>query len=291
MNAIQTLLAGAIDYAGLFPPAQLGMAEAARRYVEYRGGTDAWALGRFVVPATRLDELGHAVAELPVDYRADPLPLSILAGPHLAGDLAIIGSLDGSPLRPESLEIRAQSTDEIVAIATEVGTAYETYVEIPLDGDVPALIAHIGRAGLRAKMRTGGVTADAFPPPGNVARFLAACVSAGIPFKATAGLHHARRGAYRLTYEPLSAEAPMYGYLNVLGATALLAAGGSESDAEQLLLDESPEVLRVEEDGIAWRDRWIDVDALAAMRRNGMIAFGSCSFREPLDDLAGLIAQ
>lgn len=291
MKTIHTLLGGAIDYAGLFPPAKLGMAEAVRNFAEYRGGGDAWALGRFVVPANRLDELAATVADLPDELRAEALALSVLAGPHLAEDLAAVRALEGSALRPESLEIRAQSSDEIVAIASELRTGYEVYVEIPLDGDVPGLVRQIAAAGLRAKMRTGGITADAFPPAEQIVRFIAACVAADIPFKATAGLHHARRGAYRLTYEPRAAEAPMFGYLNVLGATALLSEGGTEAEAVQLLLEESPRELRVEENGIGWRDQWLDSGALAAMRRNGMIAFGSCSFTEPLDDVADLIAQ
>ncbi len=291
MNAIQTLLAGAVDYAGLFPPAQLGMAEAARRYVEYRGSTDAWALGRFVVPANRLDELAATVADLPHEVRADPLALSVLVGPHLTADMSAVRALEGSALRPEAIEIRAQSSEEIVAIASELRVGYEVYVEIPLDGDVPGLVRQIAAAGLRAKMRTGGVTADAFPLAEQIARFIAACVAADISFKATAGLHHARRGAYRLTYEPGAAESPMFGYLNVLGATALLSEGGTEAEAVQLLLEESPLALRVEKGGIGWRDWWLRSEALATARRDGMIAFGSCSFTEPLDDVMELIAQ
>lgn len=290
MKAIHVVLEGAIDYAGLFPPAGLGMAEAVRNFAEYRRGSHAWALGRFVVPANRLDELAATVADLPHELRADPLALSVLVGPHLTEDMSAVRALEGSALRPEAIEIRAQSSEEIGAIASEVRTGFEVYVEIPLDGDVPGLVRQIAAAGLRAKMRTGGVTADAFPLAEQIARFIAACVAADIPFKATAGLHHARRGAYRLTYEPGAAEAPMFGYLNVLGAAALLSEGGTEAEAVQLLLEESPLALRVEDDGIRWRDRWLGSGALASARRDGIIAFGSCSFTEPLDDVMELIA-
>ena len=51
---------GLVDYAGLFPPAALAMAEAARRYAAYLGSPEAWMLGRFVVPVERLDELADA---------------------------------------------------------------------------------------------------------------------------------------------------------------------------------------------------------------------------------------
>ena len=64
MSALQALLRESIDYAGLFPPAALGMREAVENYAAYRAGPDAWALGRFVVPAARLGELETAAAEL-----------------------------------------------------------------------------------------------------------------------------------------------------------------------------------------------------------------------------------
>ena len=48
---------GLIDYAGLFPPAALAMDDAVGRYARPTGaGRDAWMLGRFIVPASRLGE-------------------------------------------------------------------------------------------------------------------------------------------------------------------------------------------------------------------------------------------
>ena len=290
MDATHALLAGAIDYAGLFPPAQLGMADAVRNYADYRRGGESWALGRFVVPANRLDMLRSALDALPDDATVGAWPLSILAGPRLSDDLDRIAALDPSQFRPEALEIRAATPQEIDQIAEQAGRRYETYVELPLDEDIPALVRALAARGLRAKMRTGGVTADAVPDADAVVRFLAACVDAGVPFKATAGLHHPRRGAYRLTYEINAATAPMHGYLNVFAATALLRAGASRDEAGRVLLETDPDALRVEESAVIWRGRRIDGRALAAMRREGMTAFGSCSFREPLDELAEVSA-
>ncbi|MDF2772824.1 MAG: hypothetical protein K0S86_2319, partial [Geminicoccaceae bacterium] len=54
---IRMLLRDAVDYAGLFPPAQLDMPGAVAEYAAYLASADAWALGRFVVPAARLDEM------------------------------------------------------------------------------------------------------------------------------------------------------------------------------------------------------------------------------------------
>jgi hypothetical protein len=285
MNATRALLSEAVDYAGLFPPAQLDMVDAARNYAQYRRDSNAWALGRFVVPANRLDVLERAIDAMPVEEEPS-WPLSVLAGPKLADDLERVRALDENRLRAESLEIRASSTEEIREIGSLIGNDFETYVELPLDTDVPRLVGALAHQGLRAKIRTGGVTADAFPPAEGVVGFIAACVEAGIPFKATAGLHHPLRGDYRLTYEINSATAPMYGYLNIFAATALLRSGGSVRDAVEVLLESDRGALRLDDAGVIWRDRLIPADALAAMRREAMVSFGSCSVREPLDELA-----
>jgi hypothetical protein len=69
MKSIRILLAHAIDYAGLFPPAGLAMDAAVRNYEAYREGRDSWALGRFVVPLMRAEKTG-----LPSDL------MSVVAG-------------------------------------------------------------------------------------------------------------------------------------------------------------------------------------------------------------------
>ena len=55
MDALSILLEGLIDYAGLYPPASLPMEAAVRNYAAYLGGPRAAWLGRFVLPAARLD--------------------------------------------------------------------------------------------------------------------------------------------------------------------------------------------------------------------------------------------
>ena len=62
--ALCSLFSSAIDYAGLFPPAGLSMAEAARQHSLYVKSPHAWALGRFVLPAKRLAELESVASEM-----------------------------------------------------------------------------------------------------------------------------------------------------------------------------------------------------------------------------------
>jgi len=115
-------------------------------------------------------------------------------------------------------------------------------------------------------------------------RFLGTCLREAVPFKATAGLHHPLRGVYPLTYEPGSACGRMYGFLNVFLATAFLAAGLGEADAGELLEESDPDTLTFGAADVTWRSLCLPLDRLAQSRRL-LTSFGSCSFREPIDDL------
>jgi hypothetical protein len=121
-----------------------------------------------------------------------------------------------------------------------------------------------------------------------VARFLAACVEARVPFKATAGLHHPIRGEHALTYAPDSARATMHGFLNVFIGAAWLSAGGDEGTAREMLEERNPSAFLIDDAGVMWRTHRLRPDQLARVRTAGMMSFGSCSFREPLDDLSAL---
>ena len=79
----------------------------------------------------------------------------------------------------------------------------------------------------------------------------------------------------------------MYGYLNVFLTAALLA---ELSDAEAVALLEETDVgaIQVSRDTIQWRDHELRADQANAAREQIASSFGSCSFREPVDDLRAL---
>jgi hypothetical protein len=299
--SVRVLLADAIDYAGLFPPAQLDMPGAVAEYAAYLLSTDRWALSRFVVPASRLDELG-AVARSAVDPHARSLgsdrvwPLSAVFGADVAAEVdrvhefhATYGTApDGWFAEVRGVELRASTPDEVDAALRVVPSELERFVEIPLRGDVRALVRAIRTAGGFAKVRTGGTAADAFPSSDELIRFLSACVDENVPFKATAGLHHPVRGDYPLTYAPDSPRGTMYGFLNVMIAAAFLRAGAGESVAREVLEERTPEAFRFDGGGVSWRGRRLSTKQLASSRDLATRSFGSCSFREPIDDLTAL---
>ncbi|HRX85772.1 MAG TPA: hypothetical protein P5572_12205 [Phycisphaerae bacterium] len=56
MEALQALMAGIVDYAGLFPPARLAMQPVVANYAKYRAGPQRAMLGRVICPTQRFDE-------------------------------------------------------------------------------------------------------------------------------------------------------------------------------------------------------------------------------------------
>jgi hypothetical protein len=141
---------------------------------------------------------------------------------------------------------------------------------------------------LKAKIRTGGVTAEAFPPSENIVRFIHECVNANVPFKATAGLHHPIRANYNLTYEPDSERGKMYGYLNMLLAAAFVKNGMSLENAKKVMEEENAAMFVFGDDGVQWWSFSLTTEQVCEARQRTVLAFGSCSFHEPIDDLKSL---
>lgn len=283
-SAIRTLLNGLIDYAGLFPPAALSMTEAVANYAAYRASPDVWALARFVVPVARLGEFADQAGQ---HTGGAPWRLSALAQGVDCGTIAAFNAQHAGHIVIETVEAKAATPAEVAALAPLAREA-TAFVEIPVHHDPCALVAAIHGHGLRAKIRTGGVTAEAFPATGEVARFLAECVRHKVMFKATAGLHHPLRGDYPLTYASDAPRGAMFGFLNVFLAAAFARHGLPAADVALLLDERDAGALRFTARRVDWRGRSLTAAALAETRALLAVSFGSCSFREPIDDLSAL---
>ncbi|MBX7118803.1 MAG: hypothetical protein K1X31_07365 [Gemmatimonadaceae bacterium] len=282
-RARDALLAGLIDYAGLFPPAARAMPVAVAEYAAHRAGPQRAMLGRFVVPAARLDEFAAA---LPT--RAVAWPTSVLGGVADADAIARFAAAHGSRSVVDTIEAKAEDPAAIAALAAAFAARHTVYVELAVRDDPAPLVAALAAHGMRAKIRTGGVTLDAFPSPEAVLRFLVACARHGVPFKATAGLHHPLRGEHPLTYAPDAPRATMFGFLNVFLAAALLRAGAAPDAVAPLLEERDPSAIALTDDAITWRGHHLSRAALAEARATFAGSFGSCSFAEPVQDLTSL---
>ena len=296
MKSVDALLAGLVDYAGLFPPASEDMRPALESYASYLRGSDREALGRFIVPSSRLQELEDVGGDLmPRGKREPPWHLSVLVAEDVSSAGEEMLAFNRSHSRStrgraviDLVEMKASTAEEIRHQKRDLPSELTAFFEIPLTGDVRPLVKTIGSVGARAKMRTGGVTPQAFPPAQAIIDFMVACRRERVPFKATAGLHHPLRAEYRLTYESDSAKGMMYGFLNVFLAAALIYSGESEETALAVLLETDPAGFAFDDAAIRWRDKVVTADQMAASRAGFAIAFGSCSFREPVDELARL---
>lgn len=285
-RAIRVLIDSLIDYAGLFPPAALDMASAVRNYVRYASGPHASALARFVVPAARLEEFSDALRAIGSGARPH---LSVLLGANIGEDAAAIARLnDGGLAIADAIEARAETPAKIADIASALPAGVTSYYELPLTDALPSLVAAAKKHGGRAKIRTGGVTPEAFPDASSIARFIALCAERGVAFKATAGLHHPIRCMRPLAYETDAVRGMMHGFVNVFLAATLIREGAGEERATELLREEDPQAFTVSDDAITWRGEMIRAEAIASTRRDFAIAFGSCSFEEPIDDLQQL---
>lgn len=282
--ALRSLLAERIDYAGLFPPAALSMADAVANFAAYRAGADAWALGRFVLPVVRLAEFEAVAAP---HLRGAPWRLAALAQPTDVDAIRAFNDRMAGRAHIDTAESRAATVNEVEALKPLAALA-TTYVELAVRDDPASLIAAVAAHGLRAKVRTGGVTAESFPIASDVARFLVTCVQHRVMLKATAGLHHPLRGEYALTYDAHSARATMFGFLNLFLAASFARQGMDAAGLTTLLDERDPGALHVTDDHVTWRGHTVDAAALANDRDRIAVSFGSCSFREPLDDLSAL---
>ncbi len=277
MTAARALMTGLVDYAGLFPPAGMGMAEAVRQYRAYLTGKERWVLGRFVVPATRLKEFRAAFEEVCCGEREPVWRLSALNPAN--EDLFAGAPIPRGAVQVDSVEMKAGSAD--VETLLKGWTGPQAYVGFA-PGDAEEMLPVLKRYEGRAKIRMGGVTTEAFPGVNAVVEFLTACAREKVAFKATAGLHHAVRGEYKLTYEAESEKAKMHGFVNVFLA-AVLAWRGEETGAVKETLEvEDAASFAFGRDGVKWLEFEAKTSEIEAARREFAMSYGSCSFEEPV---------
>ena len=291
IESVRALLAEIVDYAGLFPPSQLPMNEAAANYAAYLESNFKWMLGRFVVPVARLAELAQS-AETFFETGADVWKLSVLAGGEIDRTVETIRQFNenfAGKAVADALEVKAQNAAEIENIAAHLPAGLAVYFELPLDEKLADSVIALAIHRHRAKIRTGGITPDAFPSVEQITRFMRICLAANVPFKGTAGLHHPLRSLKSLTYEKNAPTAKMNGFLNVFLAAAFLQQGYEPKLIHELLKDERADNFQFRADGVLWRQEYFaHTSQLRFLRERSIISFGSCSFAEPIEDLQEL---
>lgn len=298
-QAVRALLSGAVDYAGMFPPAELTLEPALRNYADYLRTDDAWMLGAFVLPLGKFEE---AAQHFSLFDRTHPLRIAAL-GPKTENAAAFMEALRKLAetirqfnARPDGLA-RVEQIEMALPAQPGVHLAEANSIlgdlDLPTSWETPPdeaerTIAFLserrrtGAARFRFKLRTGGVVASAFPSAVQIARALLAAISGQVPIKFTAGLHHPVRASHQ------SVQTKMHGFLNVFGAGVLAAEHGWDmQQTARMLESEDASEFVFDGAGFAWKKWRISPERIRAHR---MIvrSFGSCSFDEPRDDLRAL---
>lgn len=269
--ALRMLTTGLVDDAGLFPPEELPFPAALARYRTDQQAGHPVLSGHFVCPSGRLPELGDQLrpddqVTLSVILSATPSAVADLER-HLGGD---------QRLRLASVEVGALDAAAESGLGTLGGgpAPVVAFVEVGLGADLSGQLDVLARQGWAAKVRCGGVRAELFPAADDLAGFLLAAAERLVPFKATAGLHHA------VSYRDPVTGFVHYGFLNLLLAVHQAGQQAPVEDVTGVLLDRDAQ-------GLAARARELSLDQARSVRAS-LRSYGSCSTAAPVADLERL---
>lgn len=311
-----------IDYAGLFPPADLSLDTSLQKYSKYRKSNDAWILSRYIIPAGRLAELKPYGETLFAE--GNPFDFSILGKrtetvsdykEHLQD---IVSALEqfyadhGDRVQTDVLEIKlpregvfANDADLLADIYEETASHFKDTAEFPHDiffegifdknweKEIGLILESMNQYndstalddGIKAgfKLRCGGVEGDMFPTIEQVAFTLKKVREQNLALKCTAGLHHPIR------HYNHSIKTKMHGFVNVFGGAMLGYAHDFSTDQmAEVLKEEDSEHFSFTDSGFRWNDFEVTTDEIKELREIALISFGSCSFDEPREDLQKL---
>jgi hypothetical protein len=323
--SLRALLAGIIDYAGLFPPAQLLLDQAVRNYLRYRQEPESWMLARFICPAAKLEQLANLLEE---SAGGSGFVLSVLAEggktvrEFLTGiehDLSLLSGLREGVWRHtkvELLEVRFLPFVDARNPLPDLNNLAEVNWEL-LRNVLPSLkLFH--EIALGADWRSSVADALRNVKPPISARFPELREQmkpwqAGVklrcgglqasafptPEQVAFTISACRDAAVSLKFtaglhHPIrhfdtGLQTKMHGFINVFVAGVLACARGLGAEQLQSILeDEDARHFIFTDDGLRWKDHQATTDEIGAARQNFVTSFGSCSFDEPRDDLRAL---
>ena len=275
---IRPLFAKLVDDAAVFPPGNAPMPAAVRGYLDAIAGEHAGLVGVFLCPASRLPEM---IVEVVKAKPAEPVPISLVVDNGLGGVPKAVSTVESrrNMLRLRMVEMRAPSDVDATWLERVSEFVPEDVIRVvepirPTQVDRTAWldgVRRVARYGCWPKLRCGGLRAGAFPTVTDVVDFLAAVCAENVPFKATAGLHHAVR------YQDEQTGFVHHGFLNLMAGVARTLAG---RDAAPAVESTDPGSLVAELNDMP--------DSTARAVRQTFASYGSCSLDEPIDDLSKL---
>jgi len=270
---LPVVFARLVDDAAVYPPGSVPLHEAVKDHRRHRSAWYADLVGPLLVPASATRQLAELVGG------TEGFAIGLVADTGIAG---LRAALDAAPSAVAQVEIAVakRGEDPQPGVAALLGLlrpsdGLRAYAEVPLTFGLLSALDALGdarREGLpvAAKFRTGGLAAELFPTPIELAAVICACRDRELPFKLTAGLHHAIRHT-----DPETGFIH-HGFLNVLVATLQAVQGAEVADVGATLAITDPVPLIEATRRLLHDDRPL------------WISFGSCSVLEPVQDLARL---
>ena len=187
--SLRALLNRSIDYAGMFPPCSLELEPALKNQAEYVRSGDSWMLSAFVLPVGKFGAAAGLVSNFDKQH---PLRVSAL-GPktenaaafqtELRNAVQAIHSFQQQHLDRVSVaqlemfvppDVDAGKLSETAAVLG--GLKIQAFWEAPAEWAEQMIVslARMKQPSFGYKLRTGGVTADAFPSSVQIARAILA---------------------------------------------------------------------------------------------------------------------
>ena len=284
-----------VDDAAIFPPASTPLEQAVTEHTAHRAAEYADLVGGFVVSDVKVADLANTVVEERAQRasrnHSEPDSLAVnlvVTGGAGAIEPAVtwVGRSDGLELRAVEFALRdeedlAHNAGRLVKVVDSLGEALDevpVFAEPPIPKGMPshgwlAALDELAAREISLKFRTGGLSDDLFPTSSQLASCIEASLDRELPFKCTAGLHHAVR------HRDEASGFEHQGFLNVLLATRTSLDGGGPEEVARVL-DET--------DGAALASRLTADPDVAARTRRWFTSFGSCSVLEAHEDLVEL---
>lgn len=294
--SIPGFLRAFVDDAALFPPASTPLDEAVSEHLSHRSSEYADLVGGFVVSDVKVADVAKVLAGLgetgPGDSTGSTdLPLEVnlvVTGGAGAIEPAVtwVERSEGMRLRAlefalrdeEDLAHNARRLIQVVDSLQEILDDVTVYAEPPMLHGPPShgwlsALDELATREIACKFRTGGVTSDLFPSAAALAVCLESSLDRELPFKCTAGLHHAVR------HRDTETGFEHHGFLNVLLATRASLDGGGTDEVARVLEETDAGVLA---------QRLLDDPDVARRTRRWFTSFGSCSVLDAHEDLVDL---
>ncbi len=271
MSTVPPALHGFCDDAALFPPASVPMAEAVATHHNHRQAWYGDIVGPFVCPAPRVAQLHEILAGA-----ALTVALTVPSGPGgLAAALAECARLGTVRLSAVEMPLPdgVAATDALAMLGDNLPDGVTGSLEVPRGVRTHAVLDALAGTGYRAKFRTGGLEPRDHPGERELAGAVLGAVARGIPFKCTAGLHHAIRHT--------DGSLEQHGFLNVLLATDAAMQGAGIGAVASLLALRSG-------DAVAREVAQAAAGGRLSAARTSFVSFGTCSISDPVTELLAL---